>query len=108
MSCDTNWLTDWADELDGNQSDFSLLSDLIAYVDDLVTAESPAGCSTLSPLYRPQTDWLDISIFVIKPREKQDLTLRILVNILTYYWLNSCFSNFGAPLLSQITRCNSF
>ena len=37
--CDTNCLTDWADELDGNQSDFSFLSDLIAYVDDLVTAE---------------------------------------------------------------------
>ena len=46
-----NCLTDWADELDGNQSDFSLLSDLIAYADDLVTAESPAGCSTLSPVY---------------------------------------------------------
>ena len=39
MMCDTNCLTDWADELDGNQSDFSFLSDLIAYVDDLVTAE---------------------------------------------------------------------
>ena len=39
MRCDTNCLTDWADELDGNQSDFSFLSDLIAYVDDLVTAE---------------------------------------------------------------------
>ena len=51
VRCDTNCLTDWADELDGNQSDFSFLSDLIAYVDDLVTAESPAGCSTLSPVY---------------------------------------------------------
>ena len=40
IRCDTNCLTDWADELDGNQSDFSFLSDLIAYVDDLVTAES--------------------------------------------------------------------
>ena len=37
--CNTNCLTDWADELDGNQSDFSFLSDLIAYADDLVTAE---------------------------------------------------------------------
>ena len=40
--CDTNCLTDWA-ELDGNQSDFNFLSDIIAYVDNLVTAESPAG-----------------------------------------------------------------
>ena len=39
MRFDTNCLTDWADEFDGNQSDFSFLSDLIAYVDDLVTAE---------------------------------------------------------------------
>ena len=30
----------WADELVRNGSDFSLLSDLIACVDDLVTAES--------------------------------------------------------------------
>ena len=37
------WLTDWADELDGNQSDFSLLSDLIVYADDLAIAENPAG-----------------------------------------------------------------
>ena len=40
IRCDTNCLTDWADELEGNQSDFSFLSDLIAYLDDLVTAES--------------------------------------------------------------------
>ena len=39
MRCNTNCLTDWADELDENQSDFSFLSDLIAYADNLVTAE---------------------------------------------------------------------
>ena len=49
MRCDTNCLTDWADELDGNQSDFSFLSDLIAYVDDLVNAESPAGFDWFGP-----------------------------------------------------------
>ena len=38
--CDTNCLTDWADELDG--MDFSFL---LAYVDDLVTVESPASLS---------------------------------------------------------------
>ena len=43
MTQHTNCLTDWADELDRNQSDFSFLSDLIAYADDLVTAETPAG-----------------------------------------------------------------
>ena len=40
MRCDTNCLTDWADELVGNGSDISLLSDLIACADDLVTAGS--------------------------------------------------------------------
>ena len=35
MRCDTNCLTDWADEFNGNQIDFYFLSDL----DDLVTAE---------------------------------------------------------------------
>ena len=35
----TNCLTDLADELDGNQSDFFLLPDPIAYADDLVNAE---------------------------------------------------------------------
>ena len=49
MRCDTNCLTDWADEFDGNQSDFSFLSDLIASVNDLVTAESPAGYDWFGP-----------------------------------------------------------
>ena len=42
MRCDTNCLTDWADELVWNESDFSLLSDLIACADDLVNEETPA------------------------------------------------------------------
>ena len=32
-------MADWADELEGNLSDFSFLFDLRAYADDLVTAE---------------------------------------------------------------------